>query len=138
MYHIDTAKALSAMAIADGAYFNAMAAANGLSTNPASKAELAALYQKALERFYYTVLRHDVEDELAARVYPKAAPTALPAGQVLNKSSMTQVDPKFYPGLYDATVAEYRRQGRAQVLEEAMTEYAPYLERARQRLGLLK
>ena len=138
MYHIDTAKALSAMAIADLAYFNAMAAANGLSTNPASKAELAALYQKALERFYYTVLRHDVEDELAARVYPKAAPKALPPGQVLNKSSMTQVDPKFYPGLYDATVAEYRGQGRAQVLEEAMTEYAPYLERARQRLGLLK
>ena len=79
-----------------------------------------------------------VEDELAARVYPKAAPKALPPGQVLNKSSMTQVDPKFYPGLYDATVAEYRGQGRAQVLEEAMTEYAPYLERARQRLGLLK
>ncbi|HEV8377240.1 MAG TPA: hypothetical protein VGP99_00195 [Tepidisphaeraceae bacterium] len=136
MYHIDTAKALSAMAAADGAFFNAMAAANGLSSNPASKAELTALYQKALDLYYFSLLRHDVEDEVAAAVYPRAM--QLPAGQSLNKASVGQVDPKFYPAMYEATVAEYRRQGRSQALQEATSEYSGYLERARQRLGLLK
>jgi hypothetical protein len=138
MYHIDTAKALSAMAAADGAYFNAMAAANGLSTNPASQAELTALYQTALDHYYFAMLRHDVEDELARVVYSRVM--QVPAGGV-TKASLEQVDSKyrkFYPALYEAVVAEYKRTGRTKVLEEATTEYGPYLERARQRLGVLK
>ena len=113
-----------------------MAAANGLSSNAASTAELTALYQKALDLYYFALLRHDVEDELAARVYPKAV--QLPAGQALNKATLVQVDAKFYPAIYEATVAEYRRQNRSGVLAEATSEYSPYLERARQRLGTLK
>jgi hypothetical protein len=136
LYQIDCNKALSAMAAADGAYFKAMAAANGMASEPASNAELAAMYQKVVNLYYYTVLRHDVEDELAARVYPRAM--QLPAGQPLNKAMMGNVDPKFYPQIYEATMAEYRKQKRGQTLEEAMSEYLPYFERARQRLALLK
>ncbi len=136
MYHIDTAKALAAMATADGAYFKAMAAANGLSSNAATTAELTALYQKALDLYYFALLRHDVEDELAARVYPKVV--QLPNGQPVNKATIVQVDAKFYPALYQATVAEYRRQTRLGVLDEATNEYSAYLERARQRLATLK
>jgi len=136
VYHIDTAKALSAMAAADGAYFNAMAAANGLSSNPASSAELTALYQKALDLYYFAMLRNDVDDETAAAVYPRAV--QLPSGQVLNKARLVQVDPKFYPAIYEATVAEYRRKGRMHALEDSTSEYSAYLERARQRLATLK
>ncbi len=136
MYHIDTAKALAALAAADGAYFKAMAATNGLSMNPASTAELTALYQKALDLYYFTLLRHDVEDELAARVYAKVV--QLPNGQAVNKATIVHVDAKFYPALYQATVAEYRRQNRLGVLDEATSEYSAYLERARQRLAALK
>jgi hypothetical protein len=135
LYHIDTAKALSAMAIADGAYFNAMAAANGLSSNPASQADLTTLYQKALTLLYFSVLRHDVEDEVAAVVYSRAM--NLPPGQV-TKASIVQVDPKFYGAIYEATVAEYRRANRSKVLADSTEEYSPYLERARQRLAVLK
>jgi hypothetical protein len=136
LYQIDCDKALSAMAAADGAYFNAMAAANGLAKNPASNAELAAMYQKVVNLYYYAILRHDVEDELAARVYPRAM--QLPAGQPLNKAMMVNVDARFYPQIYEATVAEYRKQGRGRVLEEAISDYSPYFERARQRLAMLK
>ena len=136
VYHIDTAKALAALAAADGAYFNAMAAANGLSTNPASSAELTALYQKTLDLYYFALLRNDVDDETAAAVYPRAM--QLPAGQVLNKATLVGVDAKFYPAIYEATVAEYRRKNRIRVLDEATSEYSAYLERARQRLATLK
>ena len=136
LYHIDTAKALAAMAQADYAYFNAMAAANGLSSNPASKAELTALYQKTVDLYYKVVLRHDVEDEMASKVYPRAM--QLPAGQTLNKVLVVNIDPKFYPQIYEAVAAEYRKQGRGRVLDEAMSEYSPYFARARQRLAVLK
>jgi hypothetical protein len=136
LYHIDTAEALSAMAAADFAYFNAMAAANGLASNPASNDELAALYQKAVDLYYYALLRHDVEDEIAAAVYPRAA--QMPPGKALNKATLREVDPKLYPAIYEATVAEYQRTGRSGVLEEATSEYSHYFERARQRLATLK
>jgi hypothetical protein len=136
MYHIDTAKGLDAMAVADGAYFNAMAAANGLSSTPAAtKAELTALYQKALDLYYFALLRHDVEDEIAAVTYAKAA--NLPAGQ-LNKSKITMEMAKLFPQIYEATAAEYRRLGKPRNLEEATSEYSAYIERARQRLAVLK
>ena len=124
------------MAQADFAYFNAMAAANGLSRNPASKAELTALYQKAVDLYYNVVLRDDVEDTIAATVYARAM--NLPAGQTLNKAMLANVDPKFYPQIFEATAAEYRKQGRGKVLDEAMSEYSPYFARARERLALLK
>jgi hypothetical protein len=143
MYHTDTANALAAMAVADGAYFNAMAAANGLAANPASPAELTALYQKALDLYYFALLRHDVEDELAAKVYPKVV--KLPNGQMMSKATMVQfnpataqVSPGFFAALYEATVAEYRAQNRLGVLGEATSEYSPYIDRARQRLETLK
>jgi len=136
MYHMDTADALAALASADGAYFNAMAAANGITTNPASTAELTALYQKALDKYYFALLRHDVEDELAARVYPKVV--QLPGGMAVNKATLEHVDARFYPALYEAVVAEYTRQNRLGVLSEATSEYSPYLQRARQRLSTLK
>jgi hypothetical protein len=77
-----------------------------------------------------------VEDELAARVYPKAV--QLPAGQGLNKATLVMVDPKYYPAIYEATVAEYRRQNRLAVLAEATSEYSAYMDRVRQRLATLK
>jgi len=76
-----------------------------------------------------------VEDEVAATIYPRAM--NLPAGQV-NKATLKHEDARFFPQIYAATVAEYRRLGRSKALEESMTEYAAYLERARQRLGVLK
>jgi hypothetical protein len=136
MYHIDTSRALSALAAADGAYFNAMAAANGLSSTPAaSREELAALYQKAVNLYLYALLHNDVEDEVAVVAYPRAM--NLPAGQ-LNKASLTKVDPKFYPQIYQSTLAEYQRLGRPRSLEDSISEYSAYFERARQRLGVLK
>jgi hypothetical protein len=60
-----------------------------------------------------------------------------PAGKV-TKITINSIDPKFYPQLYAAVVAEYRRTGRMQVLNESTSEYSAYLDRARQRLGVLQ
>ena len=72
------------MARADRAYFESIGAANGLGGKVTPKAELQALYEQALELLYYAALRSDVENDIAAAVYPTVAKT--PSGEPLNKA----------------------------------------------------
>jgi hypothetical protein len=136
MYHMDTAAGVAAMAKADGAYFRAMAAGNGMASNPHTASQVTQLYEQALEKFYYAMLRHDVEDDIAATAYGKVAQA--PGGRALNKSTILEVDPKLYGRIYEATVDEYKRRGRLPALEESTREYSAYIERIRQRLDALK
>jgi hypothetical protein len=136
LYHKDTAEGMAAMAAADHGYFLAIAAANGIVAKGPTPAELSDLYNRALEKWYFAMLRNDVEDDIAAAVYRTV--TQLPGDQPVNKATMTLVDPKHYPALYKATVDEYRRRNRMPALDEALREYSGYITRAQQRLDVLK
>jgi len=136
IYHMDTARGVAAMARADRAYFESIGAANGLGGKVTPKAELQALYERALELLYYAALRSDVENDIAAAVYPTVAKT--PTDEPLNKATIRQVDPKLYEKVYEATVAHYKKLGRLAVFEDSIREYSGYIDRARQRIAVLK
>jgi hypothetical protein len=137
LYHTDTADGVAAMAAADHAYFRAMAAANGMEqASPPATTVLIELYEKALEQFYYAMLRHDVEDAIAAAAYGKVAQAR--DGRLLNKATIRDVDRKLYGRIYQATVDEYKRQNRLAALEEATREYSGYITRITSRLETLK
>jgi hypothetical protein len=97
----------------------------------ALRASAVAAYQKAIEQYYFIMLKYYTEDDVAKAVYRKG-------DRRYDKETIQTADPKLYAEFHTAANALFRTNKRTREYRDDIEEYETYIRRASQRLSELK
>jgi hypothetical protein len=140
--HVLEGTALKDLALGNQAYLRLAAANAGLVPLPAGMAadavKKAAVdhYRLAVDHYRRIILRHYVDDDVAAAIYPKFTESQL--GKPFTKLTIAQADPKVYQPLIDRVNEEMRRLNRPNTYATEVAEYQQHIDRSLKRIESLK
>ncbi|MCY2954257.1 MAG: hypothetical protein NTU53_20170 [Planctomycetota bacterium] len=159
---IDSAAALVELLAADTDYLAAMAASSAFNPPLVPTAQIdsrrrsaAQHYRKAIDLYYFLILKYYTEDDLATLIYPsddynfttlehylgsnlaaRVYPWAI--GQKFDKANIRNADPALFPKLHAAVTAHVTAKKLFRENAEDIAEYETYIHRATQRLAHLQ
>lgn len=136
--HIDTMTMTDAICSADHDYLELLSASAGFETlTPQRRKELAESARKqyllSIDHNYVLILKYNVDDEVAAAIYPDITQKRL--GQKFDRPRIDKVgDTKIYPELHQAVRDYLKKNNKRDSNAEDVAEYESYIKRAQQRL----
>jgi hypothetical protein len=159
---IDSSAALVELLAADADYLAAMAASSAFNPPLVPTAQIDSLrrsaaqhYRKAIDLYYFLILKYYTDDDIAALIYPSddynfttlehylgsnlatmVYPWAI--GQKFDKANIRNADPALYPMIQAAVTTHVTANKLVRESDEDIAEYQTYIHRATQRLTHLQ